>query len=182
MTHLAVTIQDFSLSIPLRGGGAQTGSLTHLKHRGHNTIRRVRVTECREDRGRLRCLEAAITDWHLAASPVPSPVLASTFPGTETGRLGVTGGEEGTTLAQILLYFANFPALNFNTWTAEKLMRPGRKTISFPVCVKNVLFRSHPLNCSSIYLTFIMFASEIKVVLQDLLALHVSTINFCRLK
>ena len=131
LTHLAVTIQDFSLSISLWGGGAQTGSLTHLKHRGHKTTRRVRVTECCEDRGRLRCLEAAITDWHLAASPVPSPVLASTFPGTETGRLGVTGGEEGTTLAQILLYFANFPALNFNTWTAEKLMRPGRKIFSF---------------------------------------------------
>ena len=78
-SHLAITIQDFSFSISLRGGGAQTGSLTHLKHRGHNTTRRVRVTECCEDRAlsgvrRLRSL----TD-----TSSLSPVLASTFPGAE---------------------------------------------------------------------------------------------------
>ena len=79
VSHLSITIQDFSFSISLRGGGAQTGSLTHLKHRGHNTTRRVRVTECCEDRAvsgvrRLRSL----TD-----TSSLSPVLASTFPGAE---------------------------------------------------------------------------------------------------
>ena len=60
LTHLAITIQDFAFSISLRGGGTQTCSLAHLKHRGHNTTRRLRLTECGEDR--VRGVEAAITD------------------------------------------------------------------------------------------------------------------------
>ena len=111
-SHLAITIQDFSFSISLRGGGAQTGSLTHLKHRGHNTTRRVRVTECCEDRA--LCPDCGGCDHWLTppASPLSSHQLS---PGqrTETG-LGVSGigGERGTTLVRILLCFANFSLLS----------------------------------------------------------------------
>ena len=114
VSHLAITIQDFSLSISLRGGGAQTGSLTHLKHRGHNTEDTpseshwvLRGQSC------VRSAEAAITDWHLQPLPCPR-ILASTFPGAEN-RDRAIGGERGTTLVRILLYFANFSALDFNT-------------------------------------------------------------------
>ena len=122
LTHLAITIQDFAFSISLRGGGTQTGSLTHLKHRGHNTTRRLRLTECGEDSPGCRGCDHWLTPRTRSLALCPR---ISTFPGRGReqrpggpGYRGIGGGD-----VKILLYFANFSALNFNTWTV--LMKPS---------------------------------------------------------